>query len=147
MSPPTILRITALLVATQVMMGNTDGNLGWIEPFLSPALVLTVGIFIWREVSTARKADADAKAREANDRAALNARLTGIEQLLLGYQEQGGLLHRLDEMVNSTMQDAKRRHDLANHIQSMQATIEDLQLWATRAGIELKVPYERRQTR
>lgn len=142
-----VFRISVLLFTALALMGAADGNLGWIEPFLSPALIITVGLAVWREARLSRKGDSEVKNQESRDRQVLVERLTSIEQVLLGYQDKGGLLEQLEIITSRSLDEAKRRHDMANHIQILQGAMEDMQIWCTVAGTRLKIPYERRNTR
>ena len=116
----------------------------WWEPFLSPALIVSMGIFLYNRDQAVKKKEKDDREelqKSIND--AVRG-LDSIEQLLNGYNETGGLLHQLETMTQRSLDEGKRRHEMANHMQLLQSTLEDIQVWATRVGFKLDLPYDRR---
>src|SRR6478752_7822036 len=92
----------------------------WWEPFLSPALIVSMGIFLYNRDQAVKKKEKDDREelqKSIND--AVRG-LDSIEQLLNGYNETGGLLHQLETMTQRSLDEGKRRHEMANHMQLLQ---------------------------
>lgn len=120
-----LLRIVGGLAAALFLLGadgDAVGLMRW-EPFLSPALIVTIGIFVWREVHAMRQNEKEVsdKVSEGMDKATKD--IDAIKQLLNGYSQNSGVLQ--------SMADIKKG-------------FADAQLWMTRVGDHLEIPYERR---
>lgn len=122
-----LLRIVGGLAAALFLLGadgDAVGIMRW-EPFLSPALIVTIGIFVWREVHAMRLSEAEQANKIAVAMDGAVGRLDAIEQLLNGFNNRDGMLQS---------------------ISNLKRAIADAQLWMTRVGDHLNIKYERRQS-